>query len=173
MKEIFTRKSVRLFLDKPVAKEDQYAILKAGMAGPSAVNSRDWAFLLVDDKEVLRKMAEANGPAANPLRTAAFAVLICGDLSRSFSAAPDYWVIDGSIAAQNMLLTATELGIGSVWLGTWPQEEKVHNQAALFSLPSHIRPHSILAFGYADPNEVSRNPVKPEWEEDRLHYNKW
>lgn len=93
-------------------------------------------------------MAEANGAPAEPLKDAAMGILVCGDLSRSFEQAKDYWVIDCSIAAQNMTLAAQALGIGSVWLGIWPQMERVERQSRLFALPKHIIPHSILAFGY-------------------------
>mgnify|MGYP003324832985 CR=1 FL=1 len=64
-------------------------------------------------------------------------------------------MIDCSIAAQNMTLAAEELGLGSVWLGVWPVEERVKNQAKLFNLPEKIVPHSILVFGYPD-DEVSK-----------------
>jgi nitroreductase len=131
-----------------VSKEDIDIILKAGMSAPSCVNARDWSFIVVTDEEMLAKMADANGRPAEPLRHAAFAVLVCGDLERAFSKAPEYWIIDASIAAENMILAATDIGIGSVWLGTYPQMERVNRQKELFGLPKTIEPHSIIAFGY-------------------------
>lgn len=127
---------------------------------------------------MLCKMAGANGRPAKPLRSAQMGILICGDLERAFPPAKDYWVIDGAIAAQNMTLAAEALGIGSVWLGTWPQMDRVENQSRLFQLPETIIPHSILAFGYpAEDNErqsaKASEKNKPEWEADRVHYEKW
>lgn len=168
---ILSRKSIRKFTEQTVSDEQLNTILKAGMAGPSAVNARPWSFLVVRDKETLNKMADGNGRAANPLRGAAVGILVCGDLERVFSRAPEYWVIDGAIAAQNMILAAHELGIGSVWLGTWPQQEKMEAQQALFSLPASVVPHSIIAFGY--PAEDPDKSAKPDWEADRIHYEKW
>ena len=84
--------------------------------------------------------------------------------------APDYWVIDGTIAAQNMILAARALGIGSVWLGTWPQMDRVEEQAKLFGLPATQIPHSIIAFGYPESPNVSE---KQGFETDRVHYEHW
>ena len=165
---IFTRRSVRSYLEKPIPREDLETILRAGTSGPSCVDARDWAFLAVTDRETLRKMAAANGPPAAPLKTAAAGILILGDTDRAFPPAKDYWVIDGAIAGQNMVLAATALGIGSVWLGTWPQMDRVEAQKALFSLPDHLIPHSILALGYEDPEAPLRRPPtgkEARWED--------
>jgi len=170
LEAIMSRTSVRKFKDIPVSDENIRCILKAGMSGPSCVNARDWSFVVVKNKALLNKMADANGKPALPLRGAAFGVLVCGDLNRAFSPAPEYWVIDCSIAAQNMILAAHELGIGSVWLGTWPQMERVEAQGKLFSLPENQIPHSLIAFGYPDE---SPSVKAPEWESDRVHYEKW
>ncbi len=165
-----TRISTRQFSDMPIPDEHVHTILEAGMSGPTAVNARPWSFIVVRDREMLNKMADCNGRAAEPLRRAALGILICGDLDRAFKSAPDYWVIDGSIAAQNMILAAHALGIGSVWLGTWPQENKIAAQTALFSLPEHIVPHSVIAFGY--PAEESTKQ-KLLYEDDRVHFEHW
>lgn len=167
---IMTRVSTRRFTGKPIPEDVMHTILEAGMAGPSAVNARPWSFIVVQDEDKLNRMADGNGRAAEPLRKAAAGVLVCGDLSRAFPTAPDYWVIDATIACQNMILAAHALGVGSVWLGTWPQENKVAAQAELFGLPEGIVPHSIIAFGYPDGD----TKVQPNrYETDRVHYEEW
>ena len=118
LETIFTRKSVRQFKNQKVDEKDIKTILKAGMSGPTCVNSKDWSFIVVDDPEVLHKMYKANGVPAKPLLECAFAILICGDYSKAFKFSKDYFAVDGSIAGQNMILAAWSLGIGSVWLGT-------------------------------------------------------
>ena len=170
IQNIMSRISVRQYSDREISDEALRTILEAGMSGPSCVNARDWSFVVVRDPEMLNKMADANGRPAQPLRGAKVGILICGDLERAFQGAPDYWVVDGSIAAQNMILAANALGIGSVWLGTWPQMNRVKAQAELFSLPEAQIPHSIIAFGY--PKEESTKE-KLIWEADRVHYEKW
>ena len=157
LENIMTRRSVRHFLDKPIPDDAVETILRAGMAGPSCVNARDWSFLVTQDPEILNRMADANGRPADPLKRAALGILVLGDLDRAFRPAPDYWVIDGAIAAQNMILAAHALGIGSVWLGTWPQMERVDRQREVFGLPETVIPHSVIAFGYPD-TEAERNP---------------
>ena len=144
---ILTRRSCREFTDKPIKSETLHQLLEAAMSGPSCVNARDWSFVVVTDSEKLAQMADANGRPAEPLRKAAAGILVCGDLDRAFRFAKDYWVIDGAIAAQNICLAAQELGLGAVWLGTWPQMDRVEAQQKLFGLPETIVPHSIIALG--------------------------
>ena len=171
LKALANRRSVRQFSDLPLEAETIKTILEAGMRGPSCVNSKDWYFIVVTDKEMLNKMADINGKPAEPLRSAQAGILVCGDLQRAFQKAPEYWVIDSAIAIENMILAAHSLGVGSVWLGTWPQEARVTGQKELFGLPEHVVPHSILALGYPDGglNKAEPAPFDP----DRVHYNKW
>lgn len=165
-----TRKSVREFTDEGITFEDIKTILTAGMSGPSCENRRMWSFLVVRNKETLGKMAVADGLDASPVRRAAIGILVCGDLDRALPEAPDFWVIDASIAAQNMILAAHELGIGSVWLGCWPFEDRVQEIRELFDLPEQVMPHSILALGYAaEPDLTERNL----YEGDRVHFDEW
>lgn len=169
---IKTRKSIRKFTSDKISEQDLSLILEAGMAGPSCVNARDWIFIVVRDKDMLTKMADANGKPADPLRHADVGILVCGDLERAFPHAKDYWVIDASIATQNITLAAHDLGIGSVWLGTWPQMDRIEEQRKLFGLPETIIPHSILALGYP-MDEQADIPVKSKLESDKIHYEKW
>ena len=168
---IFSRRSIREYTDEPISDEALHTILEAGMSGPTCANTRDWSFIVVRDKETLNKMADGNGRPAGPLRGAAVGILVLGDLERAFARAQEYWVIDGAIAAQNMILAAKALGIGSVWLGTWPQMERVEKQRELFDLPETVIPHSIIAFGYP-AGEESDKP-HPDYEESRVHFEKW
>lgn len=170
MEAIMGRKSIRKFTDQPISQETLETILKAGMAGPSAVNARPWQFIVVRDRDMLCRMAERNGHAATPLRQAQVGILVCGDMDLAYPRGKDYWVVDGSIACQNMLLAAHDLGIGSVWLGTWPQMNRVKNQQLLFTLPETQIPHSVIAFGY--PDDLLPE-AKPDYEENRVHFEKW
>ena len=70
IKTILTRISTRQFSDKPISDAELHTILEAGMSGPSAVNARPWSFIVVRDKDMLNKMADGNGRAAEPLRRA-------------------------------------------------------------------------------------------------------
>lgn len=173
LETIRLRRSIRAFRDAPIPEEVLHEILDAGMRGPSCVNARDWSFVVVRDRATLASMADCNGKPADPLRNAAVGILVCGDLSRAFAGAPDYWVIDGAIACQNLVLAATALGVGSVWLGTYPQMERVEQQKKLFSLPEHIIPHSVIALGYpADPQELTLGG-RSGYEASQVHFDQW
>ena len=173
LEALMSRVSTRTFSDKPISEEDMRTLLTAAMSGPSCTNARDWSFLVIRDKELLNKVADGNGKYAAPLRRASAGILVCGDLSRAYQVARDYWIIDGAIAAQNLILAATELGIGSVWLGTYPEMDRVEAQSKLFQLPENIVPHSVIALGYPD-EEAKNTPAKPKfYEEDRVHWDKW
>lgn len=165
-----TRKSVREFTDEGITFEDIKKILTAGMSGPSCMNKRMWSFVVIRNKELLGKLSVANGLYAAPLRGAALGILVCGDLERALPDAPEYWVIDASIATQNMVLAAQDLGIGSVWLGCWPCEDRVQEVKELMALPENIVPHSILALGYAKEPD---NEERDLYESDRVHFDEW
>lgn len=67
LENIMTRRSTRHYLDTPISDDALDTILRAGMAGPCCVNARDWQFIVVRDRDMLDKMADANGPAAAPI----------------------------------------------------------------------------------------------------------
>ncbi len=166
---LMTRKSIRRYTGEHISEEDLNTILHAGVSGPSCANTRDWQFIVVRDKETLNKMADANGRAAEPLRCADVGILILGDLERAFKPAKDYWIIDCAIAGENIALAAHALGIGCVWLGTYPQMERVDNQRKLFNLPDDVIPHSVMALGM--PAEAGREKI--EFEKDRFHFERY
>ncbi len=171
IQNILSRKSIRNYKEGSIPKEDLRTILTAAMSGPSCVNARDWQFIVVEDREMLNKMADANGNPAAPLRQAAAGILICGDLEKAFPRAKDYWVIDGAIAGQNITLAARALGIGSVWLGTWPQMNRVQAQAELFGLPESVVPHSIIALGFSE--ETACTQERDHYDESCIHWEMW
>ena len=171
LEAILTRRSCRKFTNKPIEEEKLHQLLEAAMSGPSCVNARDWSFVVVTKPETLSQMADANGRPAEPLRNAAAGILVCGDLDRAFRLAKDYWVIDGAIAAQNICLAAQEFGLGAVWLGTWPQMERVDAQKELLGLPDTIVPHSIIALGYPETDLTA--PRESRYEDDRVHFDRW
>ena len=97
---IMNRRSIRKYTGEPIGGEDIRKILAAGMAAPSCVNARDWSFLVVQNRDILNGMADANGRSAEPPRQAQLGILVLGDLERAFPRARDYWVVDCAIAAK-------------------------------------------------------------------------
>lgn len=178
LEAIFTRRSVRSFTDKNISDEDLTTLLKAAMTGPCCHNARDWMFVVIQDKQMLTKIADSTAKQLAPLKKANLGILVCGDLTRAYKPEPDFWIIDGSIAAQNMVLAAKALEIGSVWLGLYPLMDRVDNLAKLFNLPVSIVPHSIIAFGYPDSTSnkspsIPSEKLRGTYEPNRVHYEKW
>jgi nitroreductase len=166
LQSIFTRRSIRRYTDQPVSEELIEQILRAAMAAPSAGNQQPWQFVVLTDRKLLDAIPGYH-PYAEMLRQASAAIVVCGDLrleSRS-----GYWVQDCSAATQNLLLAAHALGLGAVWLGVYPREDRVANTQCLCGLPAEVIPLAIVALGHPaeQPKPVDR--FKPE----RVHRNKW
>lgn len=167
------RRSIREFNDRDIDSATIKDILEAAMMAPSAINARDYAFVIIKDKEKMAEMAKINGKAARPLLEANVAILVCGDLSKSYSKAKDYWIINAAAAIENILLKAHSLGIGSLWIGTYTQMNKVDGQKELFNLPEHIIPHSIVALGYPKNDEELKLGSRDYYDESCVHYERW
>lgn len=113
IENIFARKSVRAYTSQPIEKEKVDLLVKAAMAAPTAVNKQPWAFVVVDDRTVLDKLA-AELPYAKMTAQAPLAIVVCGDLSKALNGEKDrYWMLDCSAASENLLLAAESMGVGS------------------------------------------------------------
>ncbi len=167
MKEIFSRRSVRRYLDKPVEDEKIKKILRAAMYAPSAGNEQPWHFVIVKDKKKLHEITSFH-PYTQMLKEAPLGIVVCGDTS-NLKHDGDFWIQDMSASIQNMLLQAEALGIGTCWCGLYPKEQFIERISKLVNLPQHIIPVAIVAVGYpAEKREVGER-YKPE----RVHYENW
>ena len=166
MKEIFERRSIRKYLELPIPEEDIEKLLRAAMAAPSAGNQQPWEFILIKDKSIMADIMSVH-PHAQMLKEAQLAIAVCGDLSKEKHVG--YWVQDCSAATENILLEARHLGLGSVWLGIYPKEDRVKGLIKILSLPENIIPLSIVSLGYpAEKKEPSGR-----FDKSRIHTNKW
>jgi len=144
---IFRRRSIRVFKNKPVETDKTDLLLKAGLCAPSARNKQPWYFIAVDDRSQLDKIEKVH-PYAKMLKQAPLAIIVCGDFNLEENEA--YLVQNCSAATQNVLLMATELGLGSVWLGVYPRDNRMQGLNKILNLPKHILPISLIAIGYPD-----------------------
>jgi nitroreductase len=166
MDEIFKRRSVRKFTDQSIKDDLIKKILAAGMAAPSAGNEQPWQFIVVKDKETLKKVSDCS-PHAKVAATAMVAIIVCGDLS--LERYEGYWVQDCSAAVENMLLEITSLGLGAVWLGVYPLPERVTYLQKYFSLPKNIIPFAVIPVGFP----AQELPANDRYNQERVHYEKW
>ncbi|GAB4302495.1 MAG: nitroreductase family protein [Marinilabiliales bacterium] len=166
LKAIFERRSIRKYKSTPVEEEKINMLLKAGMYAPSARNQQPWHFIVIDDRKILNDLATIH-PYAKMLLEAPLAILVCSD--DTLEETKGYQAVDCSAATQNILLAAHDLGLGSVWLGVYPREQRMNDIKNLFALPKHIHPISLIAIGYPDETKEVPDRFHPE----RIHINKW
>lgn len=166
MSVIFKRRSIREYTDKIVPDELIEKVIRAGMAAPSAGNQQPWHFIVIDDRETLNEIPKFH-PHSNMLKKASHAIVVCGDLPRQRY--EGYWVQDCSAATQNMLLMATELGLGAVWLGVYPVDDRVKALKDLLDIPEEVIPLCIVSIGYPAEN---KGPAE-RFDASRIHKNKW
>jgi nitroreductase len=166
LEAIHTRRSIRVYQNKPVAEETITKLLAAAMAAPSAMNQQPWEFIVVTNRDVLDQISTIN-PNAQMAERAPLAILVCGNLQRETS--PGYWVVDCAAAVQNMLLCAHALGLGAVWTGTYPNEDRMDGYTELFHLPEHVLPHTLVVVGYP----AEQRPHPDRFQPARIHYNGW
>ncbi len=156
---IFARRSIRRYDDRVVEKDKIIKLLKAGMAAPSACNLQPWEFIVVTDKEQLRRLEE-NAPNYN----APVAMIVCAN-TKSIPWEGSDWKLDCSAAVENMMIAASALGLGSVWIGMFGMEA-VRKQ---FNIPEDIHVMSVVYFGY--PVKAKSSATK--YNEEAVYWQKY
>lgn len=161
-----TRRSIRKYTAQPIAGEDVRTMLGAAMLAPSAGNRQPWHFVVVDDRATLDRIATEH-PYAKMAADAPLAVVVCGDLDAEKT--KGFWVQDCAAATQNLMLAARALGIGSVWCGLHPVEDRVAPIRRILGLPDNIIPLSLVVMGYPaqDFSQADR------YQENKVHHNHW
>ena len=167
LETIMTRTSIRSFTDKAVSADTIELLLRAGMAAPTAVNLQPWHFVAVNDRAKLDELG-GNGRQSKMLQEATLAIVVCGNMEKALEGPGQaFWIQDCSAATENILLAAHALGLGAVWTGCYPIEERVAMVSQVLGLPEHIVPLCVIVMGY--PNE---NPEpKDKWKPENVSYN--
>jgi nitroreductase len=166
LKAILTRRSIRKYSDKNIPEEYYEILLKAAMHAPTARNKQPWHFIIISDRKILNKLSEVNS-SWQMLKNAAVAIVVCGD--RNLEDAESFIIQDCAAATQNILLAAHELGLGTVWLGVHPREDRLLPLIKLLQIPDHILPVSMISVG--KPNEHREQPER--YNIERIHQDKW
>lgn len=138
------RYSVRAYKNKPVEKEKLDKILACAHVAPTAANLQPVKLLVVQDKKRLKSIAKAGNIYNAPL-----AIIVCADHSKAWKRPFDNKQttdIDAAILTDHMMLQATELGLGAVWVCFFKPD--IIKQE--FSLLDHLDPVNILAIGYGN-----------------------
>lgn len=161
---IYSRRSIRDYTDEPVTEEQVVAMLKAAMAAPSAQNLRPWRFIVLSKRESLDELAQVH-KYAHMLKKAPLAIVVCGDRKVS----ERHWVEDTCAATQNLLLAATALSLGGVWINIYPKNKVQKYVRDLLHIPERMGVLCVVALGHPAEDKKARTQYDP----DLVHQEEW
>jgi nitroreductase len=164
---IYKRRSIRKYSEREVEQDTIITLLKAAMAAPSAMNSQPWEFVVITDKNILENLrsklpfGKYNAPVA---------IVVCGNpfIARN-RAGHLFWVQDCSAAVENLLIAATGLGLGTVWIGVHQVPLLPARVSKVCQLPKHVRPLNVIYVGYP----AEEKPPHTKYEERRVHWQRY
>jgi nitroreductase len=160
------RYSCRSYDPRPVPGDDLKAICEAARLAPSACNSQTWRFVVVQDRDLIRRICdEGMRPVVRNrwMKEAPVVIVGCSQLdivaNRIGSAVTgiEYYQIDLGIAMEHMVLKATELGLGTCWIG-WFREKRIRE---ILEIPERIKVLALLTVGYPKAGDAAKSKRKP------------
>lgn len=168
LKTILERRSVREYTDKQVPDEVIENLLRAGMYAPSAHNSQPWEFLVMRDHD-MKKAVSSIGRYWGMLKNAPLGILVMANLNGYKGSDSAFFAQDCSAATENILLAAHAQGLGGVWLGLYPKQELMKGVRAVYGIPEHIIPFSMVSLGYPAEEKFPHRTFHA----DKVHYDKY
>ena len=162
------RHSTRKYKDTKIEKEKLDLILEAGRVAPTANNQQPIKILVIESDEAKAKLNRCAKTFDAPL-----VLMICANKEQAWQRSYDNMVttdIDASIITDHMMLEATALGLGSLWI-CWFKPEVIK---AEFNLPNNLIPINLLAIGYSDSPEkaIDRHSQTRKDINELVSYNK-
>jgi nitroreductase len=155
---IYTRRSIRQFTDRPVPDDMLVEILRAGSWAPSGLNNQPWRFAIITDLKIKKKFEAFT--KYNKVIASAMALLpVFIDKDAMYNEVKDHQSIGACL--QNMLLAAHSMGLGAVWLGEIIKSSK--ETIKLLELPDRLELMAVVAVGY--PADSGRTPVRKPLDE--------
>lgn len=195
---IEARRSVRKFdAGRTVEDDVMRRIVECGMCSPTAVNSREWHFVVVRDAATRERLAGAVPYCRFAAEPTAVCVVVCAELAKE--KAPGHWPQDCGAAVQTMLIAAAALGVGSTWTSLHPFEDvcaslfpspfsvfdsqlpspfistltqRAKNVGSVLGVPEGVEPFALVVFGYPPADKpLERRPSR--FDAALLHNEKW
>ena len=158
----FIRRSVRSYNGQNIPEEDLAVLCEAALSAPSARNTRPWELFVIRDKEALHTLSSFR-PPWSCLAKASAAIVVAAKYD-------DYFEQNCGAATENILLTAAQNGIGSVWLGLWPHKAISAQIRTFLNAPEDVLPCCLIALGYPDKENAFHSI---ETEKEKIHWEKW
>lgn len=162
------RRSIREYASRDVSDEDILKIIRAGMQAPgSRLKAEPWEFVIVKNKQTLAELGRIKPRVAN----APVAIVLVANIEMAFY--KTVWQQDMGAAAENMLLEAVNLGLGGLWNGVAPDEDRMSKIGEIIGIDdiTDLKPYCIITVGY--PAEGWENKFMDKFDEERIHYEKY
>ena len=161
---IKARRSTRKFTEQLLYPKQVELILKAGLMSPSSKRSTPWQFVVVENKEMLKKLAACKSGSAKFLEECAIAIVVTANVMES-----EAWIEDASIASIMMQLQAEDLGLGSCWCQVRGRQTEHETDSAqyvrdLLNMPYQLEVLSIIGFGYKAQSSKPFDESYLKWE---------
>jgi nitroreductase len=167
---ILNRRSIRFFRSDPVSDADVEEVLKAGFCAPSAHGAAPWHVVVVKDPEVKARLAAVHR-WARFIERAPVSIVVCVERGET----GHFWIEDGAVFMENMMIQATSMGLGSCWIsirgvvdGDVDAEVEVRK---VCGLPDHFGVAAIMPLGYAARHPCPHEPALPERRVHRDSYS--
>lgn len=158
---ITRRRSVRKYTKDPVSEADVQLLLRVAMAAPSGRDIRPWHFVVVRDAKLRQELGQVH-TWSYMCADAPVVIAVCGE-----PAASHHWIADCSAATENILLAASGIGLGAVWVAVFPVPEREEKVRRILKLPEHIRPLCLIPIGHP----AERKTARTRYEERKVHYD--
>ena len=166
LKALMTRRSIRKFEDRPLPEGAITKALEAAMAAPSAGNQQSWHFILIKDRDTLKKLPDIH-PHAKMARQAQAGVVFIGDPSHERFGL--FWPQDLGACVENFLLAVHDQGLGAVWTGIYPREQRVDDFRKHFGIPEGLIPFAFVPVGWPAEDVGPSDRFDPA----RIHKERW
>jgi nitroreductase len=160
---IKSRRSIRKYTSEPVTETEVRQLVEAAMAAPSANNRQPWHFVLVRDEAIRAELARTHR-WSGMIAQAPLAIAVCGERERS-----GHWVEDTSAATENLLLAASALDLGAVWIGIHPDGGREAYVQRVLSIPKEIGVLCLIALG----RPAEHKPPRQNYDKAHVHPDHW
>jgi|GEM_PF-4279610 len=160
---IYSRITSRSFAQEEITEGVLEEVLKAGFTSPTGGNQHALEFIVIKDQEIMQKIKEVD-PYMN---ICPVVILISGNKAQATY--PELLVMDAAMAAENIILRASELSLASVAMSVYPTEIRMSTVSSLCELPQEIEPILMVGLGY--PLDSSTGSSTEYYNTSQIHYD--
>lgn len=159
------RRSIRKFTPEPVSPQDRDKLIKAALLAPSSRNLRSVELVVIDDREMIRGLADCKAMFTTPLETATMLFVVAADSEKT-----DIWPQDAAIVCTHLLLEAEYLDLGACWVHIHNRTDQVGRSSeeavrSRLGIPEKYGVLALIAVGHKDER-------KPAYTDEQYDFSK-